>query len=110
MTRNNVKIAITGGIGSGKSTVCKLIKEKGFPVISCDEVYSGLLKSADFLKVLQNEFGNVMQSDGSLDRKKLAEIVFNDSRHRRRYVSGKTVAQIGVELLHPRDKRLRRDL
>ncbi len=84
MTQNNVKIAVTGGIGSGKSSVCKIIKESGFPVISCDEVYSELLKSADFLAVLHNEFGNVLKEDGALDRKKLAEIVFNDSTKRER--------------------------
>jgi len=84
MTQNNVKIAVTGGIGSGKSSVCKIIKESGFPVISCDEVYSELIKSSDFLTVLQSEFGNVLKEDGTLDRKKLAEIVFNDSQKRER--------------------------
>ncbi|MDE6850387.1 MAG: dephospho-CoA kinase, partial [Clostridia bacterium] len=43
MKQSNIKIAVTGGIGSGKTTVCNLIKKKGYPVFSCDEVYSELL-------------------------------------------------------------------
>lgn len=39
----NYKVAITGGIGSGKSTVLKIIGELGFPVFSCDEIYKKLI-------------------------------------------------------------------
>ena len=78
MMRNNIKIAITGGIGCGKTSVCDIIRERGFSVISCDDVYSELLNSREFLSLITNEFGNVIKSDGSLDRKKLAEIVFKD--------------------------------
>lgn len=84
MTQNNKIIAVTGGIGSGKSTVCKIIKESGFSVISCDEVYSELLKDGGFLNTLQNEFGDILSPDGSLDRKKLAEIAFNDEANRKK--------------------------
>ena len=37
-----VKIAITGGIGSGKSTVCNVIQSMGYPVISCDKITAEL--------------------------------------------------------------------
>lgn len=79
MTQNNIKIAITGGMGSGKSTVSKIIAEEGLPVYSCDKIYSGLLTDKPFLETLSKEFGGALNSDGSLDRKVLSEIVFNDS-------------------------------
>lgn len=78
MTQNSLKIAVTGGIGSGKSTVCEIIKKYGFPVYSCDQIYSELLNSSDFLKKIENEFGGVLNSDGSLNRKALSAAVFNN--------------------------------
>lgn len=78
MTQSNVKIAVTGGIGSGKSTVCEIIKSAGFPVFSCDEIYKELCTRPQFLSVLTEEFGDILSEDGSLDRKKLSGIVFND--------------------------------
>lgn len=79
MTRNNLKIAITGGIGSGKSTVASVISELGYPVISCDNVYGQLLESEMFIKSLEKEFGEIIHC-GKLDRKKLADIVFSDEK------------------------------
>jgi dephospho-CoA kinase len=75
--RNKI-YAITGGIGSGKSTVARAIIDMGYPVFSCDEVYDELLKSGAFTTEFLANFGNVFEADGSLDRKKLAEIVFHD--------------------------------
>ncbi|MDE7214249.1 MAG: dephospho-CoA kinase, partial [Clostridia bacterium] len=66
MTQNNIVIAVTGGIGSGKSAVCNIIKEAGFPIISCDGVYSELLNDGDFLSSIANEFENVLTPDGAL--------------------------------------------
>lgn len=77
MTQNNLKIAITGGIGSGKSTVLKLIEGEGFAVFSCDEIYSDLLKNKDFINLLAAAFGNEILQNGNLDRRKLADIAFN---------------------------------
>ena len=79
MTQNNVKIAITGGIGSGKSTVAKIIAESGYPVISCDEIYKELLTDSNFLNKLSSEFGVILTPDGTLSRNKLSAIVFSDS-------------------------------
>ena len=78
MMQSNVKIAITGGICSGKSTVAKIIKEQGYSVVSCDEVYHGLLNDKSYVNSIAKEFGNVKNDDGTLNREKLAEIVFND--------------------------------
>ena len=43
------KIAITGGIGSGKSAVCRILKERGYPVFSCDEINRALLSEKSYL-------------------------------------------------------------
>lgn len=79
MTQNNLKIAITGGIGSGKSTVVSVISEQGYPVISCDSVYGQLLENVAIIKPLAEEFGDII-SCGKLDRKKLADVVFSDEK------------------------------
>ena len=76
--QNNVKIAVTGGIGSGKSTVCQIIKNLGYPVISCDEIYKTILQDTEFLQKLAAEFGNEIIKDGKLDKAKLSSIVFSD--------------------------------
>lgn len=78
MMQNNVKIAITGGICSGKSAVANIIKEEGYKVFSCDEIYCELLESADFINLLAGEFDGIINPDGTLNRAKLSEIVFND--------------------------------
>lgn len=74
--QNNIKIAVTGGIGSGKSAVCKIIKKHGHPVFSCDEIYSELLTCAEFIEKISREFGEVLNADGGLNRKALSEAVF----------------------------------
>ena len=76
MTQSNFKIAITGGIGSGKSEVSSRIKSLGYPVFSCDEIYSQLLNSGIFDNDLKNCFGEQIFKEGKLDKKKLASIVF----------------------------------
>lgn len=78
--KQNKKIAITGGIGSGKSTVSAILKRKGFNVYSCDEIYSELIKDSAFIKMLSDEFGDILSGDNSLDRKKLSAIVFSDAK------------------------------
>lgn len=77
--QNSYKIAVTGGIGSGKSTVCEIIKKLGFATLSCDEIYAELLKDADFLNILEKNFCGVLNANGLLNRKKLSNIVFSDS-------------------------------
>lgn len=78
MTQSNVRIAITGGIGSGKSAVCEIIKKQGYPVYSCDAIYTELLASTEFLNKINSEFGGVVTSDGKLDRQALSAAIFNN--------------------------------
>ncbi|MBR2809175.1 MAG: dephospho-CoA kinase [Erysipelotrichaceae bacterium] len=71
------KIAITGTIGSGKSTVLKYLKEKGFECFSCDEYNAILLKeNKEVISLIKKSFPVV--NDGIIDKKALASIVFNN--------------------------------
>ena len=71
------KIAITGGIGSGKSTACKIIKELGYPVYSCDEIYKEVVLSKEYIEKIDQTFVGVVKN-GSIDKKELSNIVFSD--------------------------------
>ena len=71
-------IGITGGTGSGKSTLLHLIAGLGGLVLDCDAIYHELLQTdADLLMRIENCFPGTV-SDGTLDRKKLGAIVFQD--------------------------------
>ncbi len=73
------KIGITGGIGSGKSVVTRLLGVLGYPVYDTDYYAKWLMHNSDKLKsALQEEFGADVYVDGHLDRPKLASIVFAD--------------------------------
>ncbi|MDE6505391.1 MAG: dephospho-CoA kinase [Clostridia bacterium] len=78
MQSKNIKIAITGGIGSGKTAVSDIIAGRGYKVLSCDKIYFELLSQGAFNAALKQEFGNVFLSDGSLDRAQLSARVFNN--------------------------------
>lgn len=73
-------IGLTGGIGAGKSTVTDYLRDKGYPVLDADQIAKELLQPGmDTLEVLKQEFGEeILKEDGSLDRKKMAEIAFSD--------------------------------
>lgn len=73
-------IGITGPIGCGKSYVSKLIEKRGIPSIDADEVYHSLTNKYSLtVQKLENEFGDgILTSEKTLDRKKLAAIVFSD--------------------------------
>ncbi|HEY2821850.1 MAG TPA: dephospho-CoA kinase [Candidatus Acidoferrum sp.] len=74
------KIGLTGGIASGKSTVAAMLRELGFDVIFADEISRRLLDpgQAAYDEAIR-EFGReIVLPSGTLDRKKIAEIVFAD--------------------------------
>ncbi len=73
-------IGLTGGIASGKSTVAAMLRELGFDVIFADEISRRLLDpgQAAYDETIR-EFGReIVLPDGTLDRKKIASIVFAD--------------------------------
>ena len=77
--KGRVLVAITGGIGSGKTTVSKLIEEIGFKVFSCDEIYKDIAKTPEYLNSLKTIFPFVVDGNNELNRTELARVVFNDS-------------------------------
>lgn len=76
-----ITIGITGGIGSGKSTVCKIFKLLGIPVFEADAVAKELINSNSEIKTeLIRLFGeSIYTPNNGVDRKKLASIIFNDN-------------------------------
>ena len=73
------KVGITGGIGSGKTTVCKVFETLGIPVYNADTQAKLLMNTDPELKAsLQGYFGSDIYVDGILVRHQLAEIIFND--------------------------------
>jgi len=78
-------IGLAGGSGSGKSTVCRLFSDFGFAFINTDEVYHELTSApSPCLDEIVREFGfEVLNSDNSLNRQKLAETVFREGESER---------------------------
>ncbi len=74
-----LRIGLTGGIGSGKSTVAKVFETLGIPVFYADEAAKELMNSDPILKEkIIHAFGKESYKDEKLDRQYLATLVFND--------------------------------
>lgn len=74
------KIGLTGGIGSGKSTVAKLLDHEGFPVVDADKIAREIMEpGSPVLDEVAAAFGDdLINEDGSLDRGELARRAFVD--------------------------------
>lgn len=74
------KVGITGGIGSGKSTVCRLFAARGIAVYDSDSEAKRMMNSSEELRArIEARFGTeTYRDDGTLDRARLARIVFSD--------------------------------
>jgi dephospho-CoA kinase len=86
-------IGLTGGIGTGKSTVCKLFAERGVAVIDADAIAKELVAlDQPALQAIVQEFGkSIIDAQGRLHRDRLRSIVFSDPERRKRL----------EKLLHP---------
>jgi dephospho-CoA kinase len=73
-------VGLTGGIGSGKSTVTEMLRDRGAVILDADEfAREAVLPGTDALRRIADRFGrDVLAGDGSLDRAALAAIVFAD--------------------------------
>lgn len=89
--------ALTGGIGSGKSTVARFVSEAGVPVVDADALAREVVAPATGgLAAIRDAFGpEVLLPDGSLDRKRLGLLIFAEPEARARLEA----------ILHPRIKR-----
>lgn len=73
------KVAVTGGLSCGKSTVCRLFQQLGATVVSADEIVHRLLTPESSTgKSVIALLGSDIVVDGKIDRQKIAELVFND--------------------------------
>jgi dephospho-CoA kinase len=76
-----IKVGITGGMGSGKSTVAKVFETLGIPVFYADTRAKILMdENAELKEKIQENFGEDTYVYGKLDRKHLSSIIFNDSK------------------------------
>ncbi|MFH1333732.1 MAG: dephospho-CoA kinase [Pseudomonadota bacterium] len=75
-------VGLTGGIGCGKTTVAKLFREHDITIIDADQIAREVVAAGSpALKKIEEKFGpEILQKDGSLDRQKLRDIIFNDDR------------------------------
>lgn len=80
-----LKVALTGGIGSGKSAVAEILEECGAVVIDSDQLSREVIeRGTEGYEAVLAEFGDVILTDGEIDRVTLAEIVFKDESRRKR--------------------------
>jgi dephospho-CoA kinase len=75
-----MKVGLTGGIGAGKSTVADLFSQKGAVVIRSDELARQVIEpqTPGFQQVIDRFGKDIINSDGYIDRAKLAQVVFQD--------------------------------
>ncbi|RZJ79312.1 MAG: dephospho-CoA kinase [Flavobacterium sp.] len=87
-----LKVGITGGIGSGKTTVCKVFETLGIPVFYADTVAKEIMVTDEILiEDVKSAFGDESYLNGKLNNKHIANIVFNDE---------KSLSQLNA-LVHP---------
>jgi len=79
-----MKVAITGTIGSGKSTVARIFRENGYEVYDSDQTSRNLSKKGGlaYNKIVEN-FDDILDDNDEIDRLKLAKIVFNDNNKKK---------------------------
>ena len=98
-------IGLTGSIASGKSTISKMLKERGFPVVDADEIARLVVEpGTEVIKEIANVFGeNVLKENGSLNREKLGELIFGNKDEREKLNSIIHPA-IRTEMLRQKDE------
>jgi dephospho-CoA kinase len=72
-------IGLTGGIGSGKTTIANYFKSFGIPVYIADDEARKIMQSVEIISAIKNVFGDEVFENEKLNREELAKIVFNNS-------------------------------
>jgi dephospho-CoA kinase len=80
-----LRIGLTGGIGSGKSTAAKLFHQLGAPILDADQIAREIVApGTEILKKIEHYFGTgIITSTGELHREKLRSLIFHDAEKRR---------------------------
>ena len=71
-------IGLTGGIGSGKTTIANYLASLGIPVYIADDAGKKVMQQQEIIKAIQQKFGSDIVEENQLNRARLAEIVFNN--------------------------------
>lgn len=75
-------IGLTGQTGSGKSTVCKVLQDRGIAIIDCDKVSRQVIEKQSVLEKLVYYFGQgILYADGTLNRRELASVAFSNEEN-----------------------------
>jgi dephospho-CoA kinase len=87
-----IKVGLTGNIGSGKSIISQIFTALGVPVYHADEAAKKFLDDPEVISETVSNFGSQILTEGKIDRKKLAGVVFSDE------------AQLKIlnQIIHPR--------
>lgn len=91
---NPMVIGLTGGIATGKSTISKILKDKGYPVIDADIIAREVVEIGKpaYNDIVENFGGEILNSDKNINREKLGSIIFKD----------KELRFLLNEIVHPR--------
>ena len=90
-------IGITGSIGTGKSVVTKYLANSGYPVLDSDLLAGEELENEEVIKEIVSYFGELVLSNGKIDRKKLGELIFRNNSDREtlnRIIHPRVIAKI----------------
>jgi dephospho-CoA kinase len=89
-----LRIGLTGGIGSGKTTVADMFADHGVPVIDADEIARALVAPYQpaYDEIIEAFGRDIVDDDGNIDRDKLRQLVFDDTQRRQELEA----------ILHPR--------
>ena len=91
-SKPRLKLGVTGGIGSGKTSVCRVFDILGIPIFSADREASEIVENdLKIINQINSLAGKNLYSNGGLDRMELATIIFND----------KTLLEKVNSLVHP---------
>lgn len=75
-------IGLTGGIGSGKSTVSTYLKSKGIRIVDADLIAKDVNKRSDTIALLREAFGEqVIDSNGNIDTKEVSKLIFGNTEN-----------------------------
>jgi dephospho-CoA kinase len=98
MDKPSLKIGLTGGIASGKTTVSNLFAQLGVPIIDADVISHSLTEpGTTAFKLIVQTFGvKILQADGNINRGTLGKIIFSDTQQRHRL----------EKILHPRIQQI----
>jgi dephospho-CoA kinase len=93
-----LRVGLTGGIASGKSTVASLLRDYEYPVLDADSIARELLEPGqDAYQEVRSEFGEgILTRNGAVDRPKLGAIIFSEAQKRARL----------NQILHPRIQKV----